>query len=63
MERDERWDRVERAYDLLTLAEAEYTAAAAVAALEQSHARGEDDAKTMLYSKFLPVVSASRSNF
>ena len=43
MDRDERWERVQQAYDVLTLAEADYTAVSAVAALENAYARGEDD--------------------
>ena len=43
MDRDERWDRVEKAYNVLTLAEADYTAETAVAALENAYERGEND--------------------
>lgn len=43
MDRDERWDRVEKAYDLLTLAQADYQAETAVTALEDAYARGEND--------------------
>lgn len=43
MDRDNRWDRIEQAYDMLTRGEAEYRADSPVAALEQAYARGEDD--------------------
>ncbi len=43
MDRDRRWDRVERAYNLLVRGEAPFHAASAVAALEQAYARDEND--------------------
>ncbi|RMF14975.1 MAG: 2,3-bisphosphoglycerate-independent phosphoglycerate mutase [Gammaproteobacteria bacterium] len=43
MDRDNRWDRVEKAYNLLTLAEADYTAASAADGLAAAYERGEDD--------------------
>ncbi|MDV7024252.1 2,3-bisphosphoglycerate-independent phosphoglycerate mutase [Atlantibacter subterraneus] len=43
MDRDNRWDRVELAYDLMTLAQGEYQADSAVAALEAAYARDEND--------------------
>ncbi|EKK5220808.1 2,3-bisphosphoglycerate-independent phosphoglycerate mutase [Cronobacter sakazakii] len=43
MDRDNRWDRVEQAYDLLTLAKGEYEAQNAVAGLEAAYARDEND--------------------
>jgi 2,3-bisphosphoglycerate-independent phosphoglycerate mutase len=43
MDRDNRWDRVQSAYDLLTLGKADYRAATAVAGLQAAYARGEDD--------------------
>ena len=43
MDRDKRWDRVQQAYDLLTLGKAEFTADNAIAALREAYARGEDD--------------------
>ncbi|EMA4139254.1 2,3-bisphosphoglycerate-independent phosphoglycerate mutase [Cronobacter turicensis] len=43
MDRDNRWDRVEQAYDLLTLAQGEYEAPNAVAGLEAAYARDEND--------------------
>jgi 2,3-bisphosphoglycerate-independent phosphoglycerate mutase len=43
MDRDKRWDRVERAYDLLQLGEAPFHAPSAVAALEAAYARNEND--------------------
>lgn len=43
MDRDNRWDRVEETYDLLTKAKASHQASTALAALEQAYARGETD--------------------
>jgi len=43
MDRDNRWERIQSAYDLLTLGEGEYQAADAVTALEMAYARGESD--------------------
>jgi 2,3-bisphosphoglycerate-independent phosphoglycerate mutase len=43
MDRDHRWDRIQRAYDLLTLGRAEYTAASGQAALLAAYERGETD--------------------
>jgi 2,3-bisphosphoglycerate-independent phosphoglycerate mutase len=43
MDRDKRWDRVQRAYDLLTRGQAEYEAPDAMSALEQAYERGEAD--------------------
>ena len=43
MDRDNRWDRVEAAYNLMTLGESEFTAADPVSGLEQAYERGEND--------------------
>ena len=43
MDRDNRWERVAPAYDLLTQGIAEYCAGDALAALELAYARGESD--------------------
>ena len=43
MDRDNRWDRVEQAYDLLTQAKGEYQADTAVAGLQAAYARDEND--------------------
>ncbi|WP_166258000.1 2,3-bisphosphoglycerate-independent phosphoglycerate mutase [Marinobacter salicampi] len=43
MDRDNRWDRVESAYNLLTLGDAEYSAEDPVSGLEQAYERGEND--------------------
>jgi 2,3-bisphosphoglycerate-independent phosphoglycerate mutase len=43
MDRDRRWDRVERAYNMLVRGEAPFHAGTAVAALDQAYARGEND--------------------
>ena len=43
MDRDNRWERVQPAYDLLTQGTAEYCATDALAALEAAYARGESD--------------------
>ena len=43
MDRDNRWERVQLAYDLLTQMQADYRADNAVDALRAAYARGEDD--------------------
>lgn len=43
MDRDNNWDRVQVAYDLLTQAKADYTFDSAVAGLEAAYARDEND--------------------
>ena len=43
MDRDNRWDRVKSAYELLTQGQAEFIATDALAGLEQAYARGETD--------------------
>ncbi|MCG8609587.1 MAG: 2,3-bisphosphoglycerate-independent phosphoglycerate mutase [Pseudomonadales bacterium] len=43
MDRDNRWDRVESAYNLLTLGEAEYTSNSAVEGLQAAYERDEND--------------------
>jgi 2,3-bisphosphoglycerate-independent phosphoglycerate mutase len=43
MDRDNRWERVQAAYDLITLGQAEYSAASAVEGLQMAYARGEND--------------------
>jgi 2,3-bisphosphoglycerate-independent phosphoglycerate mutase len=43
MDRDNRWERLQSAYDLLTQGQAEYRAATAVEGLNAAYARGETD--------------------
>ncbi len=43
MDRDNRWERVQPAYELLTQGHAEFTATDALSGLEQAYARGETD--------------------
>jgi 2,3-bisphosphoglycerate-independent phosphoglycerate mutase len=43
MDRDHRWNRIERAYNLLVDGQAEYVTKSACAALEAAYARGETD--------------------
>lgn len=43
MDRDSRWDRVQSAYDLLTLGKAEFSAGSAVEGLLAAYERGEND--------------------
>jgi 2,3-bisphosphoglycerate-independent phosphoglycerate mutase len=43
MDRDQRWERVQPAYDLLTAGVAPFTAPTALAALQNAYARGEND--------------------
>ena len=43
MDRDQRWDRVEKAYRAISLGAADHRAASALQALEQAYERGEND--------------------
>lgn len=43
MDRDNRWERVQAAYDLITQGKAEFSAATAMEGLELAYARGEND--------------------
>lgn len=43
MDRDNRWERVQQAYDLLTQGKAAFSAPDALAGLQQAYARGEND--------------------
>ncbi|WP_020407881.1 2,3-bisphosphoglycerate-independent phosphoglycerate mutase [Hahella ganghwensis] len=43
MDRDNRWDRVQQAYDLLTQGKSEFSAESAEQALSAAYERGEDD--------------------
>lgn len=43
MDRDQRWDRVQTAYDLITASKAEFEVADGEAAIDQAYARGETD--------------------
>jgi 2,3-bisphosphoglycerate-independent phosphoglycerate mutase len=43
MDRDNRWERVETAYNLMTQGHSEYSAATATAGLQQAYARNEND--------------------
>ena len=43
MDRDQRWERVHPAYDLITQGRAEFQAPDALTALDQAYARGEND--------------------
>ncbi len=43
MDRDNRWDRVEQAYNLITFGQAEFNADSALAGLEQAYQRDEND--------------------
>ncbi len=43
MDRDKRWDRMQSAYDLITLGEAQYQADSVEDALNEAYARNEDD--------------------
>ncbi len=43
MDRDKRWDRVERAYQLIVEGQSDYSAPTALQGLEEAYARGETD--------------------
>ncbi len=55
MDRDNRWERVQPAYELLTQGRAEFTATDALTALEQAYARGESD-------EFVKPTAISQNN-
>lgn len=59
MDRDKRWDRIQKAYDLLTLGKAAFTAPDAVTALEMAYARNETDEfvkATSIHSEAQPPI-------
>ena len=43
MDRDNNWDRIQSAFDLITKSQAEYSAGTAVEGLQQAYQRGESD--------------------
>ena len=68
MDRDQRWDRVQRAYDLLAHGRGEHTAATGAEAVRAAHERGETDefiAPTTVGddARILPGDSALAFNF
>ena len=58
MDRDNRWERVQPAYELLTQGRAEFTATDALSGLEQAYARGESDE----FVKPTVIVSGTAKN-
>ncbi len=58
MDRDNRWERVQPAYELLTQGSAEFTAADVLSGLELAYARGESDE----FVKPTAIVSGSAKN-
>lgn len=62
MDRDNRWERVKTAYDVLTQGVGAYHASSAIAALEMAYARGEND-EFVQATSITPVgQSAARMN-
>lgn len=57
MDRDKRWDRVQKAYDLLTSGKADYQAQSATEALEMAYQREENDE----FVKATAIVDAAGS--
>lgn len=58
MDRDNRWERVQATYDMLTLGKSEYTAENAEAGLALAYARGENDEfvqPTLIENQFSPI--------
>lgn len=57
MDRDQRWDRIQAAYDMLTLGKSEFQADSAIAGLEAAYERGENDefVKTTLIGEAAPI--------
>ncbi len=43
LDRDNRWDRVQKSYDVITQGKGDFTSASSVAALEAAYERGEND--------------------
>ncbi|QUM78298.1 2,3-bisphosphoglycerate-independent phosphoglycerate mutase [Moritella sp. 24] len=58
MDRDNRWDRVEEAYNLFTQAQAPHAAETALAGLEAAYARDENDefVKATVIGEAVPIV-------
>jgi 2,3-bisphosphoglycerate-independent phosphoglycerate mutase len=59
MDRDNRWDRVQSAYDLLTAGKAEFRSATVEDALAAAYARGEDD--EFVKATLVPLLANPRS--
>ena len=60
MDRDNRWERVQIAYDMLTLGRTPFSAPDALTALQQAYARGENDEfvqATSIHSSSLPAAT------
>lgn len=60
MDRDNRWERVQIAYDMLTLGRTPFSAPDALTALQQAYARGENDEfvqATGIHSPGLPAAT------
>lgn len=57
MDRDKRWERIQAAYDLLTLGKTDYHAENAEQALQMAYARGETDefVKPTTMNDFVPI--------
>jgi 2,3-bisphosphoglycerate-independent phosphoglycerate mutase len=62
MDRDQRWERVRCAYDLITQGKSEYRAATAVEALHAAYARGETDEFVKATAIAAPGAPATRMN-
>ena len=56
MDRDHRWPRIQAAYDLITLGEAEFRSPSAMEGLELAYARGESD-EFVLATAIVPPAS------
>jgi len=55
MDRDKRWDRTQKAFDLLTLGKADFTTNSAATALQMAYERGEND-------EFVMPTSITKNN-
>ncbi len=62
MDRDQRWERVQTAYDLITQGMAAHQAPDALAALEMAYARGENDEFVQATAIVPPGGAAARMN-
>ncbi|MBV9576082.1 MAG: 2,3-bisphosphoglycerate-independent phosphoglycerate mutase [Gammaproteobacteria bacterium] len=65
MDRDKRWERIQKAYDLLTAGKADYAATNAVSALEDAYARGETDEfvkATAIHAENSPAIKIAEGD-
>jgi 2,3-bisphosphoglycerate-independent phosphoglycerate mutase len=62
MDRDQRWERVKSAYDLITQGKSDFRAATAIEGLHAAYARGETDEFVKATAIIAPGTTAARLN-